>query len=51
MSKRSGSVPVIIYDPSTERKEKLKSKFNVQPDEDLLDELIDILGKENVFLK
>lgn len=51
VSKRSGSVPVIIYDPSTERKEKLKSKFNVQPDEDLLDELIDALGKENVFLK
>lgn len=51
VSKRKGTVPVIIYDPATERKEKLKSKFNVQPDEKLLDELIDALGKENVFLK
>lgn len=51
VSKRNGAVPVIIYDPVTERKEKLKSRFNVQPDEELLNELIEVLGKENVFLK
>ncbi|MCC5894960.1 MAG: DNA polymerase III subunit alpha [Alkalibacterium sp.] len=51
LAQNTGTVPVIIYDAATKRTEKLKSKFHTQPTEKSLQELMKILGKNNVIVK
>ncbi|EXJ24206.1 DNA polymerase III alpha subunit [Alkalibacterium sp. AK22] len=51
LSSYQGTVPVIVYDAATTKKEKLKSKFNVDPVESCLKDLSVLLGSDYVQLR
>lgn len=46
-----GRIPVIVYDAATSRKERLKSKFNVDPVQGCLEDLSALLGNDHVQLR
>lgn len=51
LEKDKGSTEVIIYDQSTERKEKLKPKYNLNTASESLKTIKEVLGEMNVILK
>lgn len=49
--KHKGEMPVVVYDAGSRRTEKLKSRYNVSPSKECIQELKDLLGKNNVIVK
>ncbi|OJF89711.1 DNA polymerase III subunit alpha [Alkalibacterium sp. 20] len=51
LEREIGTVEVIVYDQATDRKEKLKPKYNSNKETTNIKKIEDILGENNVILK
>lgn len=51
LQKNKGTIPVIVYDQKSNRKEKLKAHYNVSPTQSCIQALNKILEKPNVILQ